>query len=150
MTVGEIAAATGLGLDDAARASRREFDEPFEILDPEGAPALLAAIEREGKRWTAGGRFHHITGASDKGAAVRILTGLYRRRFGPLTTVGLGDAPNDAALLDAVDVPFVIASPRAGALGAAVPRARVTRLPGPAGWNEAVLSLLDQRGPGAP
>jgi predicted mannosyl-3-phosphoglycerate phosphatase (HAD superfamily) len=130
-------------VDQARLARRREFDEPFEILAPPRTGELLAAIEREGKRWTAGGRFHHILGASDKAAAVRLLTALYRRQLGAVTTVGLGDAPNDATFLNEVDLPVLVASPRVDRLRALVPAGRVTRLPGPAGWNEAVLAVLD-------
>lgn len=145
MSDAEVASATGLPLDQARLARQREFDEPFEILAPERAGALVGAIEREGKRWTAGGRFHHITGASDKAAAVRLLVTLYERHLGAVTTAGLGDAPNDAGFLNEVDRPILIASPRVERLRAMVPGGRVTSLPGPAGWNEAVLALLDER-----
>jgi mannosyl-3-phosphoglycerate phosphatase len=142
MTDADVAAATGLSLDDAHRARQREFDEPFEILDSARVDDLLTAIEREGKRWTAGGRFHHVMGASDKAAAVRLLATLYRRQWGSVTTVGLGDAPNDATFLAEVDVPIAVTSPRVEGLRARVPRAHATRLAGPAGWNEAILELL--------
>ena len=142
MTAAEVAEVTGLSLDRARLARVRDFDEPFEILDPDGADALLAAIEREGKRWTAGGRFHHITGANDKAAAVRLLSDLYRRQFGTMTTVGLGDAPNDLEFLREVDVPIVMASAHADEMVRHLPGATVTRVPGPAGWNEAMLVLL--------
>ena len=143
MTDAEVAAATGLSLDQARLARRREFDEPFEIIDAERAGELLAAIERGGKRWTAGGRFRHITGANDKAAAVRRLAELYRREAGAVTTVAVGDAPNDIELLGVVDIPIVMASARADEIVRRVPRATVTRVPGPTGWNEAMLVLLD-------
>ena len=145
MTDDEVAAETGLMVPEARLARQREFDEPFVVLEPARAPDLLAAIEREGKRWTTGGRFHHITGANDKAAAVRLLVALYRRHLGGVRTVGLGDAPNDAAFLQVVDVPILIASPHVDRLRALVPRGRVTTLEGPAGWNAAVSGLLDER-----
>ena len=145
MTDDEVAAETGLAPAEARLARQREFDEPFEVLEPARAPELLAAIEREGKRWTTGGRFHHITGANDKAAAVWLLIALYRRQLGAVRTVGLGDAPNDAAFLRLVDVPILIASPRVDRLRALVPEGRVTTLEGPAGWNAAVLDVLDER-----
>ena len=144
MTDDDVATATGLPLDDARRARQREFDEPFRILDPAGAGALLAALEREGKRWTHGGRFYHVTGANDKAVAVRLLTALYRRSTDRVTTVGLGDAPNDAGFLSEVDIPVLVASPEIDRLRSLVPRGRVTARPGPAGWNAAVLDLLDR------
>ena len=142
-----VADATGLTLHEARLAREREFDEPFMILDIERTRDLLAAIKREGKQWTRGGRFHHITGASDKARAVSRLIALYRQHLGPTRTVGLGDAPNDAGFLGVVDVPIVVASARFAQLRALVPHARVTRSPGPAGWNEAVLALVDKRRP---
>ena len=145
LTDDEVAAETGLTLSEARLARQREFDEPFVVLEPERAPTLFAAIEREGKRWTTGGRFHHITGTNDKAAAVRLLVGLYRHQLGDVLTVGLGDAPNDAEFLREVDVPILIASPRVDQLRALVPGGRVTTLEGPAGWNAAVLALLDER-----
>jgi mannosyl-3-phosphoglycerate phosphatase len=145
MTDDEVAAETGLTLADARLARRREFDEPFVILEPARAPELLGAIERAGKRWTSGGRFHHITGASDKAAAVRLLIELYRRQLGNVRTVGLGDAPNDAEFLREVDVPILVASPRVDRLRALVPGGRVTTSEGPAGWNAAVQAVLDER-----
>lgn len=145
MSDAEVAAATGLPLAQAHLARQREFDEPFEILAPAHASALVGAIEREGKRWTAGGRFHHIMGASDKAAAVHLLATLYERHLGPVTTVGVGDAPNDASFLNRVDTPILIASPRVDQLRALVARGRATTRPGPAGWNEAMLALLDAK-----
>jgi mannosyl-3-phosphoglycerate phosphatase len=140
----DVAAATGLGVREAGLARRREFDEPFQILDPARAPELVAAIERQGYRHTSGGRFHHITGASDKGSAVRRLISLFARHLGRIRTVGLGDAPNDESLLNVVDIPILIDSPRVTELRALVPHGRATTLPGPAGWNAAVLDMLDQ------
>lgn len=144
MSDAEVAAATGLDVREARRARSREFDEPFEILDVDRAADLLAAIERRGFRHTSGGRFHHIMGANDKAAAVRRLISLFARSRGPIRTVGLGDAPNDASFLNVVDLPILIASPRLHEVQALVPHARPTPLPGTAGWNAAVLDLLDR------
>jgi mannosyl-3-phosphoglycerate phosphatase len=139
----QVADATGLSTREARLARAREFDEPFVILEPERANDLLAAIERDGNRWTRGGRFYHITGPSDKAGAVRRLISLYRRQRGETRTVGLGDAPNDAGFLSVVDVPILLASPRLDQLRALVPRGQETVLAGPSGWNEAVLAVLD-------
>ena len=146
MTDAEVASATGLTMDQARLAREREFDEPFEVLDPAGLPLLGAEIERQGKRWTEGGRFHHIVGRSDKAVAVRRLASLYRRALGVVRTVGLGDAPNDAGFLAEVDVPIIIPSGRSAELHALVPHARLATHRGPVGWNEAVLAALDTPG----
>jgi mannosyl-3-phosphoglycerate phosphatase len=142
MTDLQVAEAARLTHEQARRAKQREYDEPFEILDPARAGALLEAIEREGMNSTEGGRFHHIVGGSDKVNAVGLLTDLYERALGPIITIGFGDSPNDAGFLTAVDVPVLVDSPRVERLRALVPRGRVTRSPGPRGWNEAALALL--------
>jgi mannosyl-3-phosphoglycerate phosphatase len=144
MSVDEIARACSLPLEDAALASRREYDEPFTILDAQRAPELLAAIEALGKRHTAGGRFHHITGDNDKAAAVQTVIELYRRHSPCLVTAGLGDGLNDAAFLNVVDYAIILPSRQTETLRAAVPHGVVANQSGPAGWNAAVLRLLSQ------
>ena len=143
MSDAEVAHETGLTPSQARAARQRDFDEPFLSREPHREVALLDAITRGGKRWTRGGRFHHITGRSDKARAVQELLSLYRRWYGTVRSVGLGDAPNDASFLNTVDTPILIRSPRVDDLRALVPRGEVTSLDGPAGWNQAVVSVLD-------
>ena len=147
MTVEEVAAECGLSPEDAALARRREYDEPFLVLDLDRADALAAAIAGLGLHSTRGGRFWHILGASDKGASVDALSALYRRRIPDLRTIGLGDGLNDASFLARVDVPVVMQSPHAPELQARLPRAMVTSQPGPAGWNDAILALTSEVAP---
>ena len=142
MSVAEVAAECGLSLSDAARAKQREFDEPFLILDPERTGILLQAVESLGYRWTRGGRFFHITGDHDKADAIHLITRLFVREFGHVESLGLGDGPNDAGFLKAVDHAVLIRSPHLPDLQALVPDGTATRLEGPEGWNEAVLAWL--------
>jgi mannosyl-3-phosphoglycerate phosphatase len=137
MTVEEIARAAGLPAGQAALAARREYDEPFAVLDPGREERLVAEIEARGKRWTRGGRFHHILGGNDKGAAVVELLALYRRAFGSIWATGLGDGWNDLEFLRLMDRAVVIESPEAERLAARLPGAVRTSRAGPAGWNEA-------------
>lgn len=145
----EVSRRYGLPREQARLAKIREYDEPFEILDPPG-DELLAAIQRRGKHWTRGGRLHHITGHRGKAEGVSLLTSQYHRMFGDLVTAGFGDGMNDLDFLSRVDVPVVIRSETAYKLAAALPLARVTTLPGPEGWNQAVLEIIDEQGSGAP
>lgn len=143
MTVDEVAQLTGLSLEQAALAKQRDFDEPFVF---EGAPdaAFLRAIEKAGLNWTEG-RIFHILGRHDKGRAVRLLQDLYRRERGEMDSIGLGDGFNDLPLLQSVEHPVLIRREDGGfAPNIAVAGLTKTRLPGPAGWNEAVLELLAQ------
>jgi len=150
MDAREVAERTGMGLTDARRARRREFDEPFVLLDGDATAwqRLCAEIHRLGFHLTRGSRFFHIMGNNDKGAAVRKLAAWMRRAWGPkLRTTALGDSPNDIPMLRAVDAPILVARPGGrydAETLAAVPRAQRAGSAGPEGWNRAVLRLLDQ------
>ncbi len=141
MSLADISLRTFLPVHQAALAKQREYDEPFEILGS-NTRSLLKAIERRGRRWTHGDRFYHITGPNDKAVAVKYLSKLYRRAFGNVRTIGVGDGHNDAQFLIAADMPVIVRSRFAAALKRKVLRAYVTSAAGPHGWNEAILALI--------
>ena len=132
----------GIPLEQAVLARQREYDEPFCILDPALARRLLAELEGRGLHWTEGGRFHHVLGANDKAVAVQAVARWFSRLHDQVTTVGLGDAPNDAGFLEAVDIPVVVRSRASSALLDRLPHAWLTAHAGPRGWNDAILALL--------
>ncbi len=140
MDTRQVAELCGLNMEQAAMAQKREFDEPFLVLDGERAGELSQAIERRGRRWTRGGRFWHILGANDKAVAVRTLI----ERFGATRTIALGDGLNDVEMLNAADAAVIIRSPQSEQLKALTPLGAVTEHTGPAGWNTAVLAWLDE------
>lgn len=144
MTVEEVAALTGLSTAEAALAKLRDFDEPY-VFD--GAPDqdFLRAIEGDGLNWTQG-RIFHIMGRHDKGRAVRLLKTLYERECGAVTTIGLGDGFNDLPMLQAVDHPVLVRH-EDGSWDERIDIAGLvkTRSPGPQGWNEAVLQLVQEK-----
>lgn len=141
MSVAEISRLTGLPRELARLARQREYDEPFQIASGEPA-ALLRALEKRGLRWSLGGRFYHLTGDHDKARAVAILIEAYRRAHGNIRTVGLGDSWNDIEFLRLTEVPIFLGTHPARQVKAALPGARIPPCAGPAGWNQAVLSLL--------
>jgi len=148
MTVGDVAEECGLPVLDAQLAKLREFDEPFRLLDPDPATKsrFLKALHRRGLKAVSGGRFDHVTGDTDKGRAVAELRSLIPDRLGAVVMAGLGDGLNDVSMLREVDIPVIVRSDLNGATGRMlrkVPTARVTSACGPAGWAEAVTSLLD-------
>ena len=145
MTVKEVAESTGLSVEEARLAKAREYDEAFLILDNSRSQLLLTAIEQAGMRWTRGGRFYHVCGDNDKGQAVRQLVSLYRQSYGSIRSIGLGDGLNDADFLRVVDVPVVIRSAYLNDLMRLVPNCFVPDREGVAGWNEAVIALLNGR-----
>ena len=126
-------------MSQSGLAKQREYDEPFEILGPWGTHKLLEAIERRGKRWTRGDRFYHVTGDNNKAKAVRLLAAWYRKAFGELTMVGVGNAR--AVVMEVIDA-VTVAVGRRIEDGQAVPHAVVSACRGPRGWNELVLQTL--------
>ena len=156
MSAREVSRLTGLRPTQARHALRREYDEPFLVLDQDADAwsRLRAEIRRMGFQGTRGSRLFHILGSSDKGAAVRRLLGWFRRmQGGDVTSAGLGDSSNDIPLLRAVDFPILVAQ-RGGRYDpetlAAVPRAERAGGVGPVGWNRAVLGLCERSAPKPP
>jgi len=146
MTAEEVAAAGHLPIEQAVLAKQRQYDEPFEVIDLERAGELETAITAQGMKHVRGGRFHHVSGQHDKGCAVKLLTGLFRRRADShVTTVGLGEGPNDIPLLEAVDVPVVVRSADVNEILERVPAALVAKRRGPEGWSDAVLEIVHNR-----
>ena len=128
-----------------ALAPEREHDEPFVVEDEARVAALVEAASERKLRVRRGRRFFHLSGGSDKGRAARVLMGLFEAAGRRLVSIGLGDAPNDLALLTAVRQPIVIPGPDGtadSALAESLPGAQLAPRPGPAGWNAAVLSVL--------
>ena len=75
-------------------------------------------------------------------AAVEHLTRLYRKTFGEVVTVGVGNGWNDVKFLAAVDVPVLVRSRYDIAIQKALPHCLMTQAPGPYGWNTALMELL--------
>lgn len=144
MTTEEVAERTGLAPSDAQLAKQREYDEPFII---ESTPPPVEEIRRKaealGLRCTSGGRFHHLMGPSDKGLACRHLIDFYRRRYGAIMTVAIGDSLNDLPMLAAVDRPMLVQRAD-GTYDPDVAFSSLVRASGigPVGWNRAILTRL--------
>lgn len=155
MDAAEIAALTGLPAAEAAHAAAREYDEPFVIERPLSAAEserLAALVMSHGLRLTRGGRFHHLTGANDKGRAARRLIDAWET-LGPVRTIGLGDGPNDLELLSECDQAVIVARPdgsHAPELAATLRGALRTRASGSRGFAEGLGALLAREDGGGP
>ena len=142
MTVQAVSDACGMPREQAVLAKHREYDEPFLIMEPARAGALLDELEARGLHWTEGGRFHHVCGLHDKALAVRNVTRWFGQLHEHVTTIGLGDGLNDVSLLNAVDIPVVLRSRFTSDLADRIPHALLTAEPGPPGWSDAILKLI--------
>jgi len=142
MTPDDVAALTGLSHDEAVLAKQREYEEPF-VFPGAADERMLQAIEASGLRWTQG-RLFHLMGNHHKGKAVALLRTLFERAKGPAIVAGLGDSLNDLPFLLAVDHPVLVRreegcyDPKI-----TIPGLYCTKKIGPAGWNEAVQTVLE-------
>ena len=146
-----LAALTNLPIRKASLARRRCCSEP--ILWEDDA-ALLPYFEEDlaqaGLRLVRGGRFHHVIGRFDKATSLNWILERFQSQYPSesFTTVALGDSPNDADMLEAVDIAVVIQSARSASVQPAQPR-RVIRTdrPGPAGWQQAMEEVFQRETP---
>ncbi len=146
LTASELAEISGLSMEQAQRSLQREFDLPFSIVSPQpNRSRLEEKVQQLGLKLIQGGRFLHLSSDGEKGGAVAQLIGLYQANRGePVQSIGLGDSRNDLSMLEEVDIPVIIPNPHSiAALGNELPGARRADTPGPGGWNDAVLSLLE-------
>jgi mannosyl-3-phosphoglycerate phosphatase len=143
MTAEELAGIANMSIDEAKMAKERDFDEPFIFSgNEEELQRLFESIRATGFNYTQG-RFFHILGNSDKGKAVSILTELYKRKFNEITTIAIGDSPNDIPMLKRVDYPVIVQKTDRG-------YDRRIEMPnlikadgiGPHGWNKAILRFV--------
>ena len=150
MSVDEIAARTGLSRQEAELAKQRDYDEPFIMEGPKcREETVLEAINARALCCTRGDRFYHLMGQQDKGRAVRYLTRCYQRKASDdseaLTTVAIGNSLNDLPMLAAVDKPILVQQADGSyILGVELSGLTYAEAPGPAGWNRAILSLLQR------
>lgn len=150
MTPEEIASLTGLDIESAMRATKRDFSEPF-VFDgqEEDLKRFIKVINSLGLSCMKGNRFYHIIGNVDKGKAAKIILKIYRDRFSGVRwkTVALGDSPNDVPLFRVVDLPILIR--RLDNSYVDLPEGMMSRVirtsaVGPQGWNDVMLDILDK------
>lgn len=143
MTDEEVAKLTGLDAAEAPFARQREFDEPFTLkADEASQKEFFKRIEKKGFNWTSADLFH-IMGGHDKGKAVRILKQYYSAYFDNTVTIGIGDGKNDISLLKEVDYPVLVQKSDGRYEDVGVKGVIRADGIGPAGWNKAVLGILD-------
>jgi mannosyl-3-phosphoglycerate phosphatase len=145
MTPEEISSRTGLDLESSRLAAKREYDEPFIVLEQEtiDIDALRCAARRRGLTITTGGRFYHLHGQNDKGEAVERVVAWYKEHHPQIITIALGDSPNDFSMLERVNHPVLVRSSiDFFGIEERIPGLMVTQETGPKGWNSAVLHII--------
>jgi len=149
MSTRAIAAQTSLSLREADLAARREFDEPIVLKNPGHREMFCKKANDLGLECVEGGRFIHLFIGGDKGKAVQIILAVYTRLWGSVSSIGLGDSPNDFSMLDVVDKP-VLMRQRDGTYTGDFAHSKYLMADGfgPEAWNTTVLSLIADFFPG--
>ncbi len=144
-TIAEVSAETGLPAASAALARQRLCSEPLRWDDTAAALAdFTADLHQHNLQLLRGGRFYHVLDQqADKGTAVNCLLNDYQQRQSEeLFSIGLGDGPNDQALLEAVDLAVIIPSQSGLSPDPEGVRILHASSPGPTGWNSSILQIL--------
>ena len=145
LDVAGVAQITGLPPVDAQNARTRAFSEPglWRGTDAQRT-AFLDALSDMGITAREGGRFLTLSFGQTKADRMAQIIATYR----PQITLALGDAPNDIEMLQTADHGVIIANPHRPLLPPLDTEGtgRITRtiLPGPEGWNRAVLDFVDR------
>lgn len=146
MTVQEVSDATGLSLGEAQDAKNRGFSEPLRWLgDSKKLPDFENFLKRRGLRLTAGGRFIHVMGDTDKCTAMVHLAKMYEDcavNAGKAFIIALGDSENDSAMLSGADIAVVVNNRAGSGLEIKHPKLFRTTREGPHGWREAIEQIL--------
>lgn len=144
MDPARLSRVTGLTEDQAIQAGQRLSTEPILWQDTPGQwEAFAGHLAGAGLGWVQGGRFISISRPFDKKDGVACLLDLYTADMGSVPfTIGLGDSPNDQAMLDMMDIAVVICSARCDQIKLNRPQTIIrTRARGPEGWQEAFKSI---------
>ena len=143
---------TGLGVDEARRASQREFGEPLKWLgNEEQLQQFKRYIDSQQGKLLEGGRFIHLSGDCDKGQALLWLVEQFHQHANNknIVSVALGDSQNDVAMLSAADYAVVIKSqthefPKLEDKNQQ--HVYYTSHHGPVGWKEGIMHVLNELG----
>ena len=147
-TVAELAERTGLAPDAAAMAARRQFSEPGVWSGtPEELAAFEAALAERGLAARRGGRYLTLSFGATKADRIREIAARYAAPGHRPQVIAAGDAPNDVEMLEAAGTGIIVANPHTAPLpalaGESAGRISRTEKPGPAGWNEAILKIIE-------
>lgn len=149
----EVMQLTGLDESAAQKAKQRLYSEPILWQDSAAAwEAFSYQLNKQHLSYLQGGRFISISSGVNKGLAVTWLKQLYLNLHGqePII-IALGDSENDIAMLELADYPVLIKSPvKETPVPTSLTRLIRTQQAGSAGWNTAVLSILNKLSIGAP
>jgi mannosyl-3-phosphoglycerate phosphatase len=147
MSVLEVMDYTGLESGEAERAMMRRYTIPMVWQDSdERLDDFGRRVREHGWSLLRGGRFIHLQGQTDKARAMQECVRCFKSQGQDRSiTIALGDSENDRGMLEAADYAIVIRRSSGGCLQLTRDEeVYIPRQPGPTGWNEGLLHVLDK------
>ena len=141
----ELSRITGLDEEGARRARNRDFSETLTAsLDAETWSNVNAALQPIGLHCLSGGRFHTVTSIDcNKGRALKIVVdGFEAMTEDRWHSIAIGDSANDFDMLDSVDHPYLVQTPKGDWNEMGVDNLKRISAIGPDGWVLAVKDAL--------
>ena len=143
-TVDQISKITNLPKNQAILAAQRQFSEPgLWSGDDNTKQEFINYLKENGVLARIGGRFMTLSLGATKGQRITQIIQQYDQ---PITSLSLGDAPNDIEMLENTDFGIIIANDHGADIpplsGEATNHIIRSNKHGPSGWNEAVLNFL--------
>lgn len=147
MTIHELSKMTGLSDTEACKAKDRHATEPLVWLDTSSKfEQFESLLNKEQLMLIKGGRFWHVQGQTDKAKAMRFLQDKYAEHHGrKYISIASGDSDNDMTMLESADIAIVVKGSNQKHIRLKnVPKHIIyTQQPGPIGWQEAMLTILN-------
>ena len=136
MSIEQVAQECRLSLLEARLAKRREYDEPFRLLDsgPSSRSRLFNALDARSLRGRKGTPFDHVGAPVDSSLGVHLLTNLYRRARGSVRTVAVTHGLPHSMLARLVDDVIKVAADDIGRESIDI-----------ADWADAIVDHVHQR-----
>ncbi|EAW34073.1 mannosyl-3-phosphoglycerate phosphatase [Lyngbya sp. PCC 8106] len=137
---------TGLPPEDVKQAKSREFSEPFVTPKNFTSLEIEQTVNKLGFQVVVGDRFSHlISREAGKGKAVQWLVQQYHncQPEAKIMTVGLGNSPNDLAMLEVVEIPVIIPGHKGPHPGLENRGWEVATASGCQGWANAVIEICN-------
>ncbi|MBN1301444.1 MAG: HAD-IIB family hydrolase [Melioribacteraceae bacterium] len=111
MGKGDVMKLTGLREKEIYRMSDRSYSEIIHFPDSTEYLKLVPVIKKQGLNIINEGSLSIVFSATaDKGRAVKKLSGIYKREFKRIKSIGVGTVENDILMLSKTDIPFLAKS----------------------------------------
>ncbi|MCB9359206.1 HAD-IIB family hydrolase [Candidatus Woesearchaeota archaeon] len=142
----EIHKLINLPIVQAKLSLKKNHSDGFLIpnMDNKKIAAFKKATKELGFTPNIGGRAVGITKGSDKGKATELLLHLFRKEYGRIHSIGLGDSYNDLPMLRKVKSGFLVQRPDKKCIKAPKHVKHINKI-GPEGWNYAIMQFLKNR-----